>query len=155
LDVGDQGIDELGVNEQSGAPGGQLDRSAQLVVAHWPHEDVIGAEQPRERRVGGAAAVEVGPDHGHDDTSGVALVPCAREDVDERMAFVVVATRGERLLERVDDEQPVLAREKLGLCVVQRAQGMLAGAEEDLRPRVAARQDPGGQRRHQPRPHER
>jgi hypothetical protein len=60
------------------------------------------------------------------------------------MAFVVVATRGEQLLELVDDEHPVLAREKLRLRVVERPQGMLAGAQEDQRPRIAARQDPGG-----------
>jgi hypothetical protein len=47
VDVGDQGIDELGVHKQSGAPGGQFDRSAQFIAAHRSDEDVIGAEQLR------------------------------------------------------------------------------------------------------------
>ena len=62
LDVGEQRVDELGLDLQAGAPRGQLDRAAQLVAAHRPDEHVAGAEQPRELRVLRAAAVEVGAD---------------------------------------------------------------------------------------------
>ena len=124
LNVGDQGVDELGVNQQPCAPSRQLDCPAQLLTAHRPDEDVVGAEQPRQRRIARAATIEVGPDHEHDD----ALVLASRDGVDERMALVLVATGGEDLLELVDDEHRVLPRAELGLRVAQRAQRMLARA---------------------------
>ena len=45
LDVGDQRIDELGLDAQAGAPRGQLDRPPQLVAAHRTDGHVVGAEQ--------------------------------------------------------------------------------------------------------------
>ena len=47
-----------------------FDRAAQLVARHRPDEHMVGAEQTRELRVGGAAGVEVGAQREHDDGAG-------------------------------------------------------------------------------------
>ena len=44
LDVGDESVDELGLHPQAGTARRQLDRAAQLAMAHRPDQDVVGAE---------------------------------------------------------------------------------------------------------------
>ena len=65
-DVGDERVDELGLDPKPGLARRQPDRAAQLLWLHGPDEDVIRAEQVGEFRVGGTAAVEGGSD-GDDD----------------------------------------------------------------------------------------
>ena len=64
--VREQRVDELGLDLQAGALGGQLDRSAELVAPHRADEQLVVAEQRRQLGVLGAAAVEVGAHGEHD-----------------------------------------------------------------------------------------
>jgi hypothetical protein len=48
LAVGEQPLDESGLEPEAGAPRGQLDRLAQLVARHRAHEDVVGGQEGRE-----------------------------------------------------------------------------------------------------------
>ncbi len=61
-DVGDQGVDEVGLDVEGRALRRELDRAAQLVAAHRADEQVVGVEQRRQLGVGRTAAVEVGAD---------------------------------------------------------------------------------------------
>ena len=45
-DLGDQGVDKSGLYMQTRPTSGQLDRAAQLVAAHRPHQGLIGADEP-------------------------------------------------------------------------------------------------------------
>ena len=60
LDVGRRVPSELGLDLQAGAGGGQFDGAAQLLRLHGTDEDVVGAQQLGQGRVGGATSVEVG-----------------------------------------------------------------------------------------------
>ena len=83
LDVGQQRLDELGLDAQADALRRALDRAAQLVARHRADEHVVGAEQARQLGIGGAAAVEVGAHGEHDDAAAVAIARRADERVDE------------------------------------------------------------------------
>jgi hypothetical protein len=151
LDVGEQRVDEVGLDAQAGAARGQLDRAAQLVAAHRPDEHVVGAQQPRQLRVGGAAAVEVGAHTDQHERAAARVAGAGDERVDERGPLDLLAAGGERLLELVDrDDQPAVRR-GLGHRLPERAQRVLAGAQERQRPSLAARQHAGGQRCEQAR----
>ena len=69
LDVGDERVDELGLDAQPRALGRALDRAPQLVAAHRADEHVVGGEQRRQLGIGGAAAVVVGAQRDHDDVA--------------------------------------------------------------------------------------
>ena len=112
LDVGDQRIDRSGSTRRPARRGGQLDRPAQLVAAHRPDEHVVGAEQPRQLRVGGAAAVEVGADGDQHQRAPPRVARARDERVDERRALGLVAAGGEDLLELVDREDEPAARRR-------------------------------------------
>ena len=155
LDVGDQRVDELGLDAQAGAAGGQLDRAAQLVAAHRPDEHVVGAEQPRQLGVAGAAAVEVGA-HGDQHERAAAGSRAAASSASTNAARSrLVAAGGEELLELVDGDQP-RGHRRPPRSPLERAQRMLAGAQQRHAPSARcpgstpARQrgqQPGAQRR--------
>ena len=76
LDVVDDRLHQLVLHRQADALGRAGDRAPQLLGPHRADEHVVGGEQTRERRVLGAAAVEVGAQRDHDD--GVRLAARAR-----------------------------------------------------------------------------
>jgi hypothetical protein len=137
VDVRQQGVDELRLHVQAGAPGRKLYRPAQLVAPHWPDEHVAGSQQLRQSWVSRASPVEIGPDREHHDA---ATTPAGHvhERVDERGALGLVTTSGEDLLELVDRQHDVLLGPDFCHRVAQLEQRMLAGPYEHLRPLVAA-----------------
>ena len=108
-DVADQRRDESRLRPQPGAAGGQLDRPAQLVAAHRPDQDLVGADERRELRVLGAAPVEVGPDREHDDQAFVGVGRALDKRVEKRLALGLIAAGDEGLLELIDAEHEALA----------------------------------------------
>jgi hypothetical protein len=107
LDVGDQPVDEGRLDLQRCAARRQLDGTAQLVAAQRAHEDVVGAEQPGQLGIGGAAAVEVGADCDEHQRAQVRIACRAEQGVHEGRALGLVVAGGEELLELVDgDHQP-------------------------------------------------
>ena len=134
LDVRQQRLDELRLDAQADPLRRALDRAPQLVARHRADEHVVGAEQARQLGVGGAAAVEVRAHGEHDDAAAVAIAGGAHERGDELVALRLVLARGEQLLELVDREHAApLAREPPGRAA-ERAQRLLAGTDQRLRP---------------------
>ena len=144
LDVAQQRVDQLGLDAQPDPLGGALDRAPQLLARHRAHQHVVGADQARQLRISGAAPVEVGAHREHD--GGVR----SHEQIDEPGPLVLVTAGREQLLELIDHQKaPSLAAESLGRAP-QLAQRLLAGADQRLRPVVAAGQHAARQRRQQP-----
>ena len=115
---------------------GALDRAAQLVARIGPTSTWLAPSSRDSSRVGGAAAVEVGP-HREDDVRRRASRGSADQRVDERRALGLVAADGERLLELVDREhEPALGRGRERRREL--AQRMRARADHGLRPALAA-----------------
>ena len=141
LDVGEQCVDELRLDAQAGASGRELDCAPQLVAAHRADQDLVGAEQARELREAGAVAVEVGAHGDEHERAPTGVARARHERVDERRALRVVAAGGERLLELVDRDDPALARGQLGGGALERRERVRAGADQRLRPALAAGQD--------------
>jgi hypothetical protein len=146
LDVGDQSIDELLLHAQTGTARGQLDRAAQLVAAHRPHQNVAGVQQQRQLGIGGAAPVEVGA-HGHQHDRRPPLIASAADQrVDERAALGLVAAQREDLLELIHrDDQPLLGRGRRDR-PLERPQRMLARTQQRDWPALAAQQHPASER---------
>ena len=71
LDVGEQAVDELGLDARPARGAGKLDRAPQLVALHRADEDMVGRHQRTSSGIRRAVAVEVGADGEHD--GGVAL----------------------------------------------------------------------------------
>ena len=86
--------DELGLDAQPGALRRQLDRAAQLLVLHRADEDVVGAQQRAELRVGRAVAVEVGAHGEHDGGRARTVVAGSGERLDELRPLGRVRGRG-------------------------------------------------------------
>ena len=115
------------------------------------------------RGMGGARAVVVGSQGQHDRDPAVVALRRVRQRIHERGTLRLVAARRERLLELVYGQQQLglrlEARERgrdrvLGPVHPKRAsqvgQRMLAGAEQDALPALAARKHSARQRRQQP-----
>ena len=109
-DVADQRRRQVGLDPQARPARRQLDRPAPLIAAHRPDENLVGADEPGEVSVLGAAAVEVGPDCEHDDQALVGVAGTLDERVEERLPLGRVAAGGEYLLELVDREHQPLVR---------------------------------------------
>ena len=94
LDVREERVDELGLDAggRRVVPGSSIARRSSS-RSHRSDEHVVGPEQLRQRRIGGAAPVEVGPDREHDEPPPRAAGR-AHERVDERRALG--ARRGTR-----------------------------------------------------------
>ena len=144
FDIGEQPVDELGLHAQPAGARRALDRPSQLTAAHRSHEHVVGTQHPAELAVLAAASVEVGA-HGDDDGRGRR----GQERIDERRPLARVATQREELLELVDGDQPV----PLSADPLEGSQRVLAGAQQRLRPRLAAGQDAAGELGQQPGAH--
>ena len=146
LDVGDQRVDERGVDPQAGALGGQHDRAPQLVAAHRPDRHVVGAEHAPQLGVARAAAVEVGAQRDQHERAAARVAHGGDERGGERGPLGLVAAGGEQLLELVDgDHEPARGR-RLRDRVLERGERVGAGAEERDRPAVAAGQHAVGER---------
>ena len=112
---------------------------------------MVGAQQPRQLGIRGAASVEVGA-HGDQHQRTPARVARARDErVDERRALGLLAAGGEDLLELVDRDHEPAARRHLGRRLLERAQRVFTGAQQRDRPALAARQHAGGERGEQSR----
>jgi hypothetical protein len=90
--------DQLRLDPEARRAGRQLDRPAQLVAAHRPDQDLVGADQGRELGVLGAAPVEVGADRQHDHQALVGIAGTLDQRIEERVALGLVATGDEGLL---------------------------------------------------------
>ncbi len=153
LDVGQQRLDELGLDAQADPLRGALDRAPQLVARHRSDEHVVGAEQARELRVGGAAAVEVGAHGQHHDA--VFIARDTHKPGDELGSLRLVRAGGEQLLELVDRQDTApFAREPAG-CAAKLAQRPLARPDQRLRPAIAPRQHAAREGGQQPSPQHR
>jgi hypothetical protein len=148
LAVGEQAVGEPRLEPQPGSRRGQLDRPAQLVVAHGADKDVVCPEEMGELRMCGAAAVEVGTHGEHDNGARVSHRMHQRRD--ELGPLVVVPAGGEQLLELVDDEHQ--AGSPPPGHTTEFAHRVLARPHERARPAFAAGQDPAGQRGQQTGP---
>ena len=166
-DVADQRRDESRLDTQAGPAAGQLDRPAQLVAAHRPDQDLVGAHQRREIGVLGAARIEVAADREHDHQPLVGVAGALDQRVEERGALGLVATGDEGLLELVDQEHQALAglepvervgdprrgvlaprlRHRPGEGPRELGQRALARAHHRPPPALRAGDDPVGQRR--------
>ena len=135
LDVGEQRVGELRLDGAARPAGRPLDRAPQLVARHRPDQHVVGAEQPRQLRVGRAAPVEVGADARP--RRAVAGARSATSASTNSAARLVLARR-EQLLELVDREHPAPWRGSPVARSSARAR-MLAGPDHRLRPVLAAR----------------
>jgi hypothetical protein len=152
LDVAQQRLDELGFDDQSDALRRALDRAAELVARHRPDEHVICAEQLREPRIGGAAAIEVRADGEDDDRPGAGGTD---ERVGELGALRVVPAGCEDLLELVDRQDAApLAREPAGRAA-ELQQRLLPGPDDCLGPVLAAGHHAPGEGWQQPGSHDR
>ncbi len=149
LDVVDQRVRQVGLDLQAGVTSRQLDRAAQLVAAHRPDGRLVGAEQPPQLRIGGAAAVEVRADGHEHDRSPARVARRSHQRVHERRTLALVAAGHEGLLELVDGEHQPPFGGRRGGRVVQRPQRMLARAQQRDRPGLAAGQDALAQGREQ------
>ena len=67
LDVVDEPLHQLVLDRQADALGGADDRPPEFLGLHRADQHVVRGEQARQRRVLGAAAVEVGAQGNHDD----------------------------------------------------------------------------------------
>ncbi len=153
LDVGEQAVDELGLDVQACAPRGTLDRPPQLVALHRSDEDVVGTDEPDQVGICRAVAVEVGA-NGEDHAGPAPGVRAQRDEgVDERGPLVPVATQREALLELVDRDEQAIVRRRVGGCPLERPHGVFARAQQQLRPVLAVRQRAAGERRQQARAH--
>ena len=168
-DVADQRRDQSRLDPQAGPAGGQLDRPPQLVAAHRPDQDLVGAHERRELGVLGAARIEVAANREHDHQPLVGVAGALDQRVEKRLPLGLVATGDEGLLELVDQEHQALT----GLEPVKRVgdprrrvlaprlghrpgegprelgQRPLAGAHHRPPPVLRAGDDPVGQRRQQ------
>ena len=108
-DVTDQRRDQPRLDPEPRPPGGKLDRPAQLVAAHRPDQELVGADQGRELGVLGAARVEVAADREHDHQPLVGVTGTLDQCVEERLALRLVAAGDEGLLELIDREHQPLA----------------------------------------------
>ena len=153
LDVGQQRLDELGLDGQADALRRPLDRAPQLLARHRADEHVVGAEQPRELRVGGAAAVEVGAHGEHDDrrrraaartsaATNSARSASSRQAVNSSSNWSTASTR---------------CHSRASRRVARRSSrsGCSPGRITRLGPVLAARQHAAGERGQQPGPHDR
>ena len=148
LDIRQRGRRQARARRAGRPPRRQLDRPAQLVALHRPDEDMVACEQSRQRRVGGAAPVEVGPEREHHEPSPSRSCASRTSASTERRPLSLVAAGGEELLELVDHQH---TRAGAGTARAQLAHRMLAGTDHRLRPLIAARQHPAGQRGQQAR----
>ena len=105
LDVGDERLDELGLDLEAGAGGWQLDGAAQLLRLHRADEDVVGAQQLGQSGVGGATSVEVGSGRDDHHSSLLRVAGSSDERLGEVRSLLLGAAGGEQLLELVDRQR--------------------------------------------------
>ena len=134
-----QRVGQVGLDLQPGATRGQLDRAAQLVAAHRPDGRLVGAEQPPQLRVGGAAAVEVRADGDEHDRPPARVARASDQGVHERRALALVAAGGEDLLELVDGERRAAREPAAGAASRARAADARPAAAALSAQRLAAR----------------
>ena len=134
-DVVEQRIDELWLDGHPGAPSRQLDRAPQLVAPHRTHQNVVGAEQRRQLRIGGAATVEVRPQGDEHERPPALVARAVDERVDERGPLGLLDAGGEQLLELIHRQDQPFLRSRL----LERSQRPAAGAHQHDRPALAAR----------------
>ena len=103
--VRDQPADELRLHLEADPAGGSLDHGCQLSLRQWSYQDVVGADEAGQARVGRAVAVVVGA-HGDDHAEAVAG---RGQGIDEGLALGVVPRRPEDLLELVDGQHDLPA----------------------------------------------
>jgi hypothetical protein len=112
----------------------------ELIALHRTDEDVVCPEEPSELGIHRAATIEVGA-HGDDDAGAVPAVLARRgERVGEGRALGRVVAERERLLELVHGHEHAAGRVGPGGGRFQGPHWMLAGAQQDDRPTLAARQ---------------
>ena len=155
LDVGDKGIDELGLDLESRALRGQLDRAPQLVAAHRTDRNLVRAEQAPELGIARAAPIEVGPDGEQHERSPARVARAGDKRVDERVALVLVAAGGEDLLELVDRDDQATVWRGAGRRLLECSERVDTGSQQRERPVPAARDHILSQRGEQARPQRR
>jgi hypothetical protein len=155
LDVGDKGIDELGLDLESRALRRQLDRPPQLVAAHRTDRYLVRPEQAPELGIARAAPIEVGADGEQHERSPAWVARAGDERVDERVALVLVAAGGEDLLELVDRDDQATVWRDAGHRLLERSERVDTWPQQRERPVPAARDHILSQRGEQARPQRR
>ena len=99
--LGDEHVDEAGLDAQAGAGRRLGDGPPQLGRRHRAEQDLVAGDGGGQAGVLRAGAVEVGPQADHH------RVGPGQQLVEEGGALVVVGALGEQLLELVDDDRAV------------------------------------------------
>ena len=131
LDLADEEVDQAGLDDEPGLPGGSFDGFAQLVGGHGGEDVQAAFDQAGEGGVGGDVSHPVGPEH-QDQWRGLGVVG---EQLDEPVSLLVVVAQGEELFGLVDDEEPRLPG---GFGWWEGADGVPAGGDDVAVPAVAA-----------------
>ena len=170
--LGDELVDERGLDANARVQRRLLDRAPVLLGRHGTDEHVVRTEQLGEGRTRRTAAVEVGAERENDDLLGTRVDRCLDDRGQEGCALVLVGAEREHLLELVDHQHEPLVRSKHFARRTQRAvlaleepadplgqrrpqrtvelpQRMLAGPHLHDDPLLAVREDAGLQRRAQ------
>ena len=168
--LGDELVDEGGLDADACVQRRLLDRAPVLLGRHGTDEHVVRTEQLGEGRTRRTTAVEVGAESENDDLLGTRVDRCLDDRRQEGCALVLVRAEREHLFELVDHQHEPLVRSKHFARRTQRAvltleepadplgqrrpqrtvelpQRMLAGPHLHDDPLVAVREDSSLQRR--------
>ena len=138
--VRDEDVDEFFFSAESRVLSRAHDRAAKLLRIHRSDEDLIRREQRGERAMLRTSSVEVRPHRDHDRDRALGLEHGSRHGVEERLSFGVVGTCGEDLLELIDRDHGATRLTQLPHRAIQLLPRMVSGADDGVRPPIAARQ---------------
>ena len=131
LDLADEEVDQAGLDDQPGLPGGSFDGGAQLVDGHGGEDVQPPLHQAGEDGVGGDVSHPVGAEH-QDQRSCFGVVG---EQLDEPVLLLLVVAQREELFGLVDDEE---ARLPGGSGWWEGSDGVPAGGDDVAVPAFAA-----------------